>query len=109
MNYRVILQPRALAQLEEQYETIAKESPTAAARWFNGFVTALDGLSDFPQSYPVAAESRIVGREVRQLLFGKRTGIRRAYFVIVDDTVRILSIRHSARNDATHDELFGTA
>lgn len=107
MKYRVIFQPRALAQLEEEYRYITQANPIAAARWFNRFVAALEGLADFPQRCPVARESEAAGREIRQLLFGKRSGVRRAYFVIEHDTVRILSIRHSARVDATPEELLG--
>lgn len=105
MTYRVIFQPRALANLEEQYHYIANDSPEAAARWFNRFVHALEGLARFPERCPVARESHLAGREICQLLFGKRSGVRRAYFVIEDDTVRILCIRHSAQTDAAPGDL----
>lgn len=105
MTYRVILQPQALQQLEEQYQRVAKQNPRAAANWFNRFVTALESLSQMPERCAVARESELVGREVRQFLFGKRAGTRRAFFVIEDDTVRILAIRHSAQSDVTPEEL----
>jgi len=105
MMYRVIFQPRALQHLEEQYQYIAKHNPRAAANWFNRFVSALEGLSQSPERCAVARESELVGREIRQFLFGKRAGIRRAFFVIEEDKVRILSIRHSAQSDIPLDEL----
>ena len=100
MNYRVVIQPRALGQLDQQYGFIAKENPVAAARWFNHFVDAIEGLAHFLERCPVARESELAGREIRQLLFGRRAGVHRVYFVIEHDTVRILCIRHSARLDA---------
>src|SRR5262245_58927186 len=105
MTYRVIIQPRALEHLEAQYQYIAQQSPWAAASWFNRFVKALESLAEFPQRCPVARESDVVGREVRQLLFGGRAGTRSAYFVIEADTVRILAIRHSTRSDIPLDDL----
>ena len=105
MTYRVLFQPRALDNLDEQYQYIARQSPDAAARWFNSFINALESLKEFPERCAVARESEQAGREVRQLLFGKRGGVRRAYFVIENDTVRILCIRHSAQSDAAPEDL----
>lgn len=105
MKYRVIFQPRALQNLEEQYQHIAKQNPRAAANWFNRFVNALGSLTEMPERCGVARESELVGKEIRQFLFGKRAGTRRALFVIEADTVRILAIRHSAQADVTLEEL----
>jgi len=107
MSYRVVFQPRAIANLDEQYQYIAKDNPAAAAQWFNRFVDALEGLSKFPERCPVAPESELVGREIRQFLFGKRSGARRACFAIDGDTVRILCIRHSAQQEASLEDLLG--
>lgn len=105
MSYRVTFQPRALANLEAQYQYIAEHNPTAAARWFNGIVKALEGLADFPERCPIARESEIAGREIRQLLYGRRSGVRRAYFAIENDTVRILCIRHAAQAEVPLEDL----
>ena len=105
MNYRVIFQPRALQDLEDQYQHIAKVYPRAAANWFNRFVTAIEGLSQFPERCPIARESELVGKEIRQFLFGKRQGVRRAIFVIDEQTVRILSIRHASQSDIAPEDL----
>ena len=104
MKYRVVFQPRALEQLEEQYQHIAKQNLRSAATWFNRFVSALESLSVLPERCPIARESEL-GKEIRQFLFGKRAGIRRVYFTIVGDTVRILAIRHSAQSDIPPEEL----
>jgi plasmid stabilization system protein ParE len=107
MKYRVIFQPRALRELEEQYLYVAERSPDVAARWFNRFVSAIEGIASGPERYSVAREASLVGREIRQLLFGKGRGVRRALFVVERDIVRILSIRHSAQQDLTAEELLG--
>ena len=105
MKRRVIFQPRALEQLEEQYQELAKQNSQAAATWFNRFVAALQSLDQMPERCPVARESELVGKEIRQLLFGKRAGKRRVFFAIEADTVRILAIRHSARSDIPLEDL----
>jgi plasmid stabilization system protein ParE len=74
MKYRIIFQPRALQNLEDQYQHIAKHNARAAANWFNMFVAALEGLSEMPERCAVARESELVGKEIRQFLFGKRAG-----------------------------------
>jgi plasmid stabilization system protein ParE len=90
MSYRVVFQPGVLTSLERQYQYLAAKNPAAAVRWFNGFVEALEGLAEFPQRCPIAPESAKVRQEVRQLLYGKRKGIWRAYFSIEQDSVRVL-------------------
>lgn len=109
MKYRVIMQPLAKRELAVQYEFISRQSPRDADRWFNRFLLAIEGLSTFPERCSMARESTIAGCEVRQLLFGKGQGVRRALFVIQESTVRVLCIRHAARGEATVDELFGEA
>lgn len=107
MKHRVIFQPRALRELEEQYQYIAERSPQMAARWFNRFVSSLEGLANNPERYAVAREAGLVKREIRQLLFGKGRGVRRVLFIVERDTVRILCIRHSAQQDLTREQLLG--
>ena len=107
MKYRVIFQPRALRDLEDQYRYIEQQNPAAATRWFNRFVTAIDSLAEFPERCSVARETDTVGKEIRQLLFGKGRGVRRALFAIEGETVRVLCIRHIAQQDTSAGELLG--
>ena len=106
MKYRVILQPRARQDIEAQYRQIAIHSPSAAANWFNRILTALEGLSRMPERCAIARESDLVGREIRQFLFGKRAGVRSVLFVIKGDIVRILAVRHSAQSEITAEDLW---
>jgi plasmid stabilization system protein ParE len=105
MKYRVIVQPRALADLEAGYEYVALQNQPAATRWLNRFLTAIEDLSDFPERCSIARKSELVGQEIRQLIFGRRPGVWRALFIIDSDAVRVLCIRHGARQDASAEDL----
>jgi plasmid stabilization system protein ParE len=105
MKYRIILQPRALQDLEEAYRWIAERSPEAAARWYNGLTRTIATLQDHPQRCGLASESSSVGREIRQLLYGRRGGVYRVLFVVQETQVHILHIRHAARQDIPLEEL----
>ncbi|MBI3838461.1 MAG: type II toxin-antitoxin system RelE/ParE family toxin [Planctomycetia bacterium] len=105
MKYRVIIQPRALADLEAGFEYVALQNQPAAARWLSRFLSAIDGLADLPERCSIARESELVGKEIRQLLFGRRPGVWRALFVIESDAVRVLCLRHSARQDVSAEDL----
>jgi plasmid stabilization system protein ParE len=75
----------------------AERSPDAAQRWHDGLSRAIDSLAKLPTRCPVSqADSRALGCEVRQLLYGKRRGVYRILFTIAGDTVWVLRIRHGA-------------
>ena len=105
MKYKLIIQPLALGELEEAYCWIAERSPENAARWFNRFLDALDTLNEHPQRCGLAPENDYVEQEIRQLLYGKRSGVYRALFTVREQEVRVLHIRHAARKTMTPDEL----
>lgn len=104
MKYTVIIQPPAFADLDEAYQWIAARSPENAARWFNRFVEAIQTLERFPQRCGVAPESQQIGQEIRQLLYGRRGGVYRALFVVRNNEVHVLHIRHAARDTMTPEE-----
>lgn len=100
-KYRLIIQPPALNDLDEAYQWIEQHSPESAARWFNGFVDALNSLTTSPERCGLASENEMIEPEIRQLLYGRRSGTYRALFTITHDEVRILHIRHAARQTLT--------
>jgi len=104
MKYKLIIQPSALADLEEAYRWIAEHSPVRAAGWFNHFVKALNSLEANPERCEVAPESKFIGVKIRQLLYGRRGGIYRALYTIRGREVHILHIRHAARKFMTPEE-----
>jgi plasmid stabilization system protein ParE len=106
MRYKLIVHPSALADLEEAYRWIAERSPQWATRWFNGFVEAIESLKTMPERCEKAVESRYVGIQVRQLLYGRQGGIYRALFTIRGREVHVLHVRHAARDWLTAEDFF---
>jgi plasmid stabilization system protein ParE len=104
-KYRLIIQPPAFDDLDEACQWISERAPEAAARWFNGFVEALNSLTTSPERCNLAPENDAVEPEIRQLLYGRRSGVYRALFTITENEVRILHIRHAARQTMTAEEL----
>ena len=88
----------AYAWMKEQY------SEEQATKWFNGLVDAVNSLEEFPRRCPLSPESEELGLELRQLLYGKRSGAFRVVFCIIndpisgDDIVQVYCIRHGSRD-----------
>lgn len=106
MTYRVIVQPRALADVDDAYMYLAETySPQAAMAWYVGCMSAIESLSGQPQRCQIARESATIGAEVRQLIYRRYRSVHRILFAIRDDAVRILCVRHAARDDVTAEDL----
>ena len=99
MTYRIIVQPSARRDIAEVAQYLRRESGSASAavRWARGLQCRIRSLETNPQICPVDPDSVAYGHEVRVLLFGKRPGVYRVLFAIVDDAVQILAVRHAAR------------
>ena len=69
MNYEVIIMPAAEAELEQAYLWLAQRAP----------------------------ERDAFDHDIRQLLYGKHQHAYRILFDVVGQTVRVLHIRHGAR------------
>src|SRR5438045_1547157 len=101
MAYRAELTPRAIADANQAAEYIKQFAPEAAVRWFDGLMQAVLSLEDLPRRCPMAPEARPLGVELRQLLYGERSGRFRIVFRLYDDAqplpiVRVVAIRHGA-------------
>ena len=71
MTYDVIVTPTAADEAMEAVRWYAERSPDAAQRWHDGLARAIDSLAKLPTRCPVSqADSRALGCEVRQLLYG---------------------------------------
>ena len=81
--------------------------PEQAARWFVGFDAKIRGLANSSHSLPVADENGEFPYEIRQLNFGLSSRpTHRAIFTIVEpDVVLVLTIRHTARDRITPDDI----
>lgn len=104
MAYRVRVSRSAKADADDAYVWMKeKYSEAQAVRWFNGLADAVNSLAEFSGRCPLAPESEEIGRELRQLLYGKRSAAYRIVFAIKPDTalegmVQVYCIRHSARD-----------
>jgi plasmid stabilization system protein ParE len=108
MAYRCELTRWALLDADEAYEWIAQVAPGRAARWYQGLLRAIETLTDNPRRCSLAPEAEDIGQEIRQLLYGRRSGVYRILFVIRDDSiVRVLAIRHGARRPLSSTALQG--
>ncbi len=96
MKFHVVITNMASAEMEWAHAWIADRAPLAADRWKQRLLTAVRSLETSPAGYPLAPEAANFGREIRQMLFGKRRGAYRILFEIQDDTVVVLRIRHGA-------------
>jgi plasmid stabilization system protein ParE len=105
MIYEVVIQPRALRDLEESQSWAAKHAPMTARRWFNRFIDKLQTLSRHPQRCGLAAEAHKSKREIRQILFGKRPNVYRALFVIDAEQVRVFRILRAQRRNLTRRQI----
>jgi plasmid stabilization system protein ParE len=90
-KYLVRFNTEALTDMFGAYEWgIRNWGADAARRWFNDLERKIKSrLTSMPESCPVAPESGLRGREVRQLLHGRY----RVLFTIEDNLVRVLYIR----------------
>src|SRR5690242_256795 len=98
MAYSVELTPRAVEDADSAAEYIKQFAPEAAQRWFDGLIEAVLSLEEMPQRCPVAPEAERLGIELRQLLYGKRSGRFRIVFRVYEEVqppvVRVVAIRH---------------
>jgi plasmid stabilization system protein ParE len=100
MVYKVVLTPRAARDADEATAYIKAFAPEAAARWFGGLKAAVLSLSEFPERCALAPEAELFGVELRQLLYGRRSGVYRILFRVEaepEPLVRIIAVRHGAR------------
>jgi len=97
LKYEVLIMPSAEAELEKAYLWLYERNPEAAVVWFNGALESFLTLEIFPERCPLAPESNAFDHAIRQLLYGKRQHAYRILFDISAETVRILHIRHGAR------------
>ena len=96
-KYRVDITGAAEAELEEAYLWIREESPERAARWRIGLLKQIERLEKLPERCPLAPENAFFVEEIRQLLYGRRSGVYRILFTIEKDRVYVLHIRHGAQ------------
>lgn len=105
-DYRVLITDKALADIDGVLDWLHSQDATAASqRWFSAIWIAIDSLQSHPERGAVAPEAKDIGREIRELHFGKRSGTYRIVFEIRDKTVDILRVWHSSRDTLRAEDL----
>ena len=94
MSYKVEVTEKAQEEAREAIRWIAQYSPEKAALWHFDLLEKVDSLENFPARCPLAPESNTHGKEIRHLIFGKY----RILFIIEDETVYVLRVRHQAHD-----------
>jgi plasmid stabilization system protein ParE len=97
MKYRVEITDTASAEVEEAWSWLALRSRTAADRWKSALLEAVSRLEKAPLIRGLSPESEYFGREIREMLQGKRPNVYRILYEVRGTVVRVLRVRHSAR------------
>jgi plasmid stabilization system protein ParE len=100
MSFLVEITDPAEEDAREAARRIAQYAPEKASLWYFDFPEAADSLQEFPTRCPIAPESSET-RELRHLLFGKY----RIIFLIDDEMVYILHVRHQRQKPLSPDEV----
>lgn len=104
-RYNVIVQPPAMADIDAAYLYIREHAPRAAEKWLRGIQKTIDGLQFFPNAHALAREHKEFREPIRQTTYGRGTGVYRIIFVVRGDDVRVLHVRHGARQAMPDREL----
>jgi plasmid stabilization system protein ParE len=110
MAYKLFLTAQAKADIEQAFGHLSERSPETAAQWYRLVMREIASLKNMPARCPLAPESETLGVELRQLLHGKKRGIYRIVFRVVEGKgrkkeVHILTIRHGARKPLSDEEM----
>jgi plasmid stabilization system protein ParE len=101
LKYRVELAASAKADIREAARWVRdRASPATADKWLAGLLKTINSLETHPVRCPVAAESHKFPTEIRELLHSKRKQDRyRIIFQVIEHTVYVLYVRHTARDE----------
>jgi toxin ParE1/3/4 len=95
-RYSISFSPRALEEVEAICAYIARSNPLNAERLRQRFEEAIDELAYLPRRHSLAPEGRKYKRELRHILVTSY----RVVFEVIEQEVRVHSVRHSARRPA---------
>ena len=105
MTFSVRIHPAAVESIRDAHDWISERSPEAASRWLAGLEEAVLSLRDMPERCGLAPEHKQLKFELRQYIYGKRSGRYRILFVVRGNHVHVLEVRHGARRPLTPRDL----
>lgn len=99
-TYRIELADSAKSDMREAVRWISNEaSPATAAQWLARLHKTISTLRRQPGRCPLADENDRFPEEIRVLIHGKRRSKYRIVFIIQEDCVTVLYVRHGARDE----------
>ena len=108
MAFRIRLTPQARDDAFQAYEHIRQVSPIRAETWLRGLFEAIQTLDQMPFRCPLIPEAEKLEVNLRQLLYGQRSGTYRVIYDVQENSpegqrVRVIRIWRGSR-DAVQDE-----
>lgn len=106
VRYQVRLSSRAEYDVGQVLRWFQKQqAQTAGGRWYGQLLARIETLETRPERCRLADEAEEIGIELREILFGRRSGLYRILFEIRGRIVHILRIRHAARDSLSAEDL----
>ena len=96
-RWNVIVELPAQQDIAEARLWLAERNRDAADRWFDGIYDTIGSLEVFPERCPLAPESKSLNVEIREIFHGRRQHLHRILFIVSEDEVHVLHVRHGAR------------
>ncbi|WP_204106599.1 MULTISPECIES: hypothetical protein [Spirulina sp. CCY15215] len=99
-RYKIVIQPEAEQGIKDAYFWFSNYSPRQARSWLEGQINPFYLWRKCP--FAVLLFLRMTSlkkreEEIRQLIYGKGKSAYRILFTVIENTVQILFIRHSAQ------------
>ncbi|MDJ1184705.1 type II toxin-antitoxin system RelE/ParE family toxin [Roseofilum casamattae] len=101
MEFQVQISKSAEIEIERAYEWLKERNPSYSDRWFRELMDKLATLQAQPRRCALAIENDAFSEDVRQLLYGKPPQVYRILFVIRNDIVYVIHVRHSKQAPLT--------
>jgi plasmid stabilization system protein ParE len=100
-----VITPEAEVDLRRAASFIGRDNPRAARTWLRTARQRIKTLAQFPERCPLAPEAVSFDEPIRELMLGLgNRGTYRIIFVVLDDAVFVLHVRHGAMLPLTKDE-----
>jgi plasmid stabilization system protein ParE len=96
-RWNVIVELPAQRDIAESRLWIAELDIEAADRWFHAIYDTIGSLEIFPERCPLAPESEFLNAEIREIFHGQRQYKYRILFMVAENEVHVLHVRHGAR------------
>ena len=107
MMFRIEVTREAARDIDQSFVWWAENRDREQAiRWYTDIFKELQSLKENPERFPISDETDLCPTGLRELYYGLgRRPTHRVIFTIVDDTVRVLCVRHLSRRPLIRDDL----